>query len=476
MPSRKTHNKTRLGCGQCKKRRIKCDEKHPVCNNCSKRGLECSFLLLIPSSRLSSSSPPTEVTVTQKRQYDVHVFHPESSNPVPVYVPPYPKLPMLQIRLDDVWKDCRDLVDPQFHNILNHYDTHTCLTLASDDPAKATWQSVVPEMAFTHRFLVHGVIAIASLHLARLHKGKAEQDAMLNIAYDQMNQTLYYYRKALQNVNPNNASALFACSTLTAVYFFHNSASDFEEIRSYIPAETLVPPPDVVDQMIHSIMKTFHGLRGTLIILRPGWNWVVEGKLSPICTRSWWPKNPTPATERAMDEDRRLCKLEGLWMQPGRNYEAYFDDLAESLKILREIFALVSQLTLPNRTHSPNCAVPYSADDTTVGMLMDRGAIFSWPARVPKQFLTLVEQKNCEALVILAHFAVLPGRIRNVWWLDGLGVNIITAAAMGLGQGNWSLIEWPAQVVGVDLANAFGSGLPGESSDVVPVNPHLRIV
>jgi hypothetical protein len=69
----------------------------------------------------------------------------------------------------------------------------------------------------------------------------------------------------------------------------------------------------------------------------------------------------------------------------------------------------------------------------------------------------LLESKDRDALIILAHYAVLPGRVRNVWWLEGLGADIVTAIAMAIGPENWGLIAWPAQVVGVDLDNAFGA-------------------
>ena len=96
-------------------------------------------------------------------------------------------------------------------------------------------------------------------------------------------------------------------------------------------------------------------------------------------------------------------------------------------------------------------AVPYSIDDTTISTLTDRGAIFVWATRIPREFLALVEAKNTHALVILAHYAVLPGRVRNVWWLEGLGADIVTAVAMVLGREKWGLIEWPARVVGLEL-------------------------
>ncbi|KAH7361684.1 hypothetical protein B0T11DRAFT_338668, partial [Plectosphaerella cucumerina] len=66
--SRRRHTKSRLGCGECKARRIKCDETHPVCKRCSIGGRQCPFSLLAPSlplpatvGTLSSVSPAASV-------------------------------------------------------------------------------------------------------------------------------------------------------------------------------------------------------------------------------------------------------------------------------------------------------------------------------------------------------------------------------------------------------------------------------
>ena len=38
MPQKRPHQKSRYGCDQCRKRRVKCDEKAPRCTNCNTRG------------------------------------------------------------------------------------------------------------------------------------------------------------------------------------------------------------------------------------------------------------------------------------------------------------------------------------------------------------------------------------------------------------------------------------------------------
>lgn len=49
--TRRKHRNSHLGCGTCKKRRIKCDENLPSCLNCLKGKLHCAYLNLDPTAR-----------------------------------------------------------------------------------------------------------------------------------------------------------------------------------------------------------------------------------------------------------------------------------------------------------------------------------------------------------------------------------------------------------------------------------------
>jgi hypothetical protein len=60
---RKGHTKSRRGCFNCKRRRIKCNERHPECNHCIKAGLSCEYPAnIIQATQRSTNSPnPHEV-------------------------------------------------------------------------------------------------------------------------------------------------------------------------------------------------------------------------------------------------------------------------------------------------------------------------------------------------------------------------------------------------------------------------------
>ncbi|ODA78302.1 hypothetical protein RJ55_05683 [Drechmeria coniospora] len=61
-PKKEIKRRTKTGCMTCRKRRIKCDEAHPTCNNCRKSKRECSGYDPIFKPQLSHIQPvPTSV-------------------------------------------------------------------------------------------------------------------------------------------------------------------------------------------------------------------------------------------------------------------------------------------------------------------------------------------------------------------------------------------------------------------------------
>ncbi|PVI08523.1 hypothetical protein DM02DRAFT_4834 [Periconia macrospinosa] len=435
-----------------------CDCNHPVCNNCEKRGHKCSFLLLAPSSQLSTkraTSPHSATSPEHSQQLETisNTIHSSPSagspyTPPPASIPPY-------LRCDDVWKDARQKLSPDLHQLLYHFELSSSLTLASQDPAKEAWQVAVPQLAARHDFLTHQILAIASLHLGRLHMKGDERTAMMNMSASQMNKALSRYRPALENINAENASALFAGATLTAVYMFRQSTMEIDEIWASVPITTACASSDVSERMLNSILRIIWGLRGPLAVLIPGFQYVLDGQMGTILNRNWWPQQAPASTEQAMDEDRRLARIADLWKDEEIKPGSSIDPLTSALLYLREAYALVSVLAQPDTAYPPHTSICYSYDGQTEINLMDRGAIFYWATKIPREFVALLEQKNVVALVIVAHYAVLPGRVRNTWWLENLGPNMVIAVAVALGRDNWHLIEWPVKVLNVDLENAF---------------------
>jgi hypothetical protein len=86
--SRKGHTKSRQGCFNCKKRKIKCQETQPACENCTRKSIECVYpapktLAALRVSTTYSPSPiasialqgtPTAFTLTDMRLFHHYLF------------------------------------------------------------------------------------------------------------------------------------------------------------------------------------------------------------------------------------------------------------------------------------------------------------------------------------------------------------------------------------------------------------------
>jgi len=78
--ARKGHRKSRLGCFNCKKRKIKCQENRPQCHHCVKAGLPCQYpvpgaAMALQYASLQTPQPPLSVTSTTFSLIDMHLFH-----------------------------------------------------------------------------------------------------------------------------------------------------------------------------------------------------------------------------------------------------------------------------------------------------------------------------------------------------------------------------------------------------------------
>lgn len=147
MGSKRPHNKSRLGCRQCKKRHIKCDQNAPCCGSCTKKGLECDY---------------KEYAAVKQHAPLRIVLHPKSiaqQTPVPNGSQSFSVNDML---------------------LMHHYSVHTCKTIAAvNDPAyHVFWQTRVPALSYHFPFLMHAMLSITAAHrslfdVARHQYGKA---------------------------------------------------------------------------------------------------------------------------------------------------------------------------------------------------------------------------------------------------------------------------------------------------------------
>ena len=76
---------------------------------------------------------------------------------------------------------------------------------------------------------------------------------------------------------------------------------------------------------------------------------------------------------------------------------------------------------------------------------------FAWPLYVSPDFLDFLSQSQAEALVILAHYAVLLHRGRDLWLIGDSGRFLIESICESLGSGWQEWLEFPKEALREDL-------------------------
>ncbi|KAK0234335.1 hypothetical protein IW262DRAFT_1452888 [Armillaria fumosa] len=132
------HQKTRTGCKTCKQRKVKCDESLPLCNNCTRRGVECVW---------DKTTPRPESVAREQNMVVAQSSSTESSLPI--------------------WTLGEDSTDVLTLELMHHYSTSASYTLFPDPDASALWRTVIPQMAFDPRnqYLLQAILAFSALHI-----------------------------------------------------------------------------------------------------------------------------------------------------------------------------------------------------------------------------------------------------------------------------------------------------------------------
>lgn len=100
----------------------------------------------------------------------------------------------------------------------------------------------------------------------------------------------------------------------------------------------------------------------------------------PVVSRKPWPKTRKLAIACAHDENKRLRRIEDLWVQKDRQCDPHSVHPAQALDLLRDTYDLVSQLLVSKLLETSR----------TSDGLVDRDAMFSWVTRVPREYIHLV--------------------------------------------------------------------------------------
>ncbi|OJJ96156.1 hypothetical protein ASPACDRAFT_54566 [Aspergillus aculeatus ATCC 16872] len=361
-----------------KARRLKCDELRPVCSNCSKRMSSCRYdsaTSLLWTNDESRSRPRPNKSGSEGPPGESESTFSTTANSLRI---------LGKLNGDDEPQSvaCLNLSDLE---LMMHWCNSTYKALSRHGKTDAIWQARVPEEALSHPFLMHGLLALSAIHLART-RDEVKRAAYVSVAVAHENQALAFFREQLSDINASNAKAMFAFASVVVVYtfgFLHPSHA---------------PGTDDPWACINGILQVFTLTRGVQQILNEATSTIRDSDWGALFQLDDYddvlPDDERSALDR-LHEMNHVCKGQ----DPAHNSITY----EHAIENLADLMAAAHQ-----------------------GVTSVRQAC-RWAIRLKAEFVQLLQEHQPLALVIVAYYCAILHRLRDIWFVDDWGIRVLKA-------------------------------------------------
>ncbi|KAK1993478.1 fungal Zn binuclear cluster domain-containing protein [Colletotrichum falcatum] len=405
------HKKSRNGCQRCKARRVKCDEGRP-CQKCLAHGVHCSLLdhpapstvPAAPAAPLKRPKPaPTRPAYSVQEAASDASLTPTAVNSTSS---PYPAESAADphISVTDSWDLSEDWMLSL--RLMHHYSTTTRHILFTDAGTKELWKTTIPEMACSHKFLMHGLLALAALHYADVHPQERKKWDIISVNHQ--NLALRFFTLRLTDIDRDNCEAYFLLATLIFVVSICSVAHSGSLGRA-------VSLDDVAQSL-----RLLHGVKG-ILDFQPIEVWRERG--GPLEALLRPPVLPPGRAWSSSPFQRRLDAVTAL----AREVPASF------VTLINPQSACVLALESLRRTHH----LCRDASSKSTG-------VWGWSTTLPALFVEMIGNRHPTALVILAHYAALRWPCEKTDWVsDGWSAAVMGLVDEALDDEWRPWIEWP---------------------------------
>lgn len=394
MP-RKAHTKSRYGCDNCRRRRVKCDEQGPPCTNCILRQLEnCTYSRVLPASLLANARRPSLVpslslpagvgagpspvgagannaSNSNSHRFIVNQPLQNGSSSSSLNSPGLgaPSSPLNRHAVDQL-------------ELMHHFATDTYQSLCVSESETHTWQIIVPRLALKHRYLMNGILALASLHLATT-VDPATAPVYIDTGLEYHSLSLEPFRLAIDNLTPENCDAAFTQSIVTTA------------ISLALPQ--LTATRENAPSMTENSITVFELLQGVKKILTIGKSWI---NLELFSQGDFW--QDTSATLDG-DTESALNQLAAL------NERTFVTGDEVQYRINKEVIS-----------HLMHCFMKFSCSS-------DPAPVLAWLGAVDKGFVENLRRRMPLALLVLAYWGILLGELDGQrWWARNSGRALVS--------------------------------------------------
>ncbi|OHW90095.1 fungal Zn binuclear cluster domain containing protein [Colletotrichum incanum] len=291
--------------------------------------------------------------------------------------------------------------------LVHHFTSNTAHTLSENPDFVHLWTTTVPQIAFAHDFLLHGILAVAAIHVAHCNPEKRDEYATISTRHQ--NVALSKFSPGLSEIGEKNADA----------YVLHAICIFLLNTYSIANPHGPITPKDVAQSFI-----LLQGIK-SILTLPFAHQYIYSGPLA------------------------RWLYQGGVEPAVGGNYSSKIDDL---LNLTRSMAP--SDDTTTCQSALEGLKITFAAVSTPQHR---SGLVWRWAVSLPQSFLELISQNHPMALVILMYYAALVhASERNMWYLFGWGNNVASALDKAIQEPWREWIQWPLGCIrdGADIRKA----------------------
>ncbi|PIG82790.1 C6 transcription factor [Aspergillus arachidicola] len=428
--SRRSHRKSRNGCGNCKRRKIKCDEVHPACGQCTSHDINCDFTVqqtALPETASTGSTCSTLVARAAPSPCNSITFISSSKTDFKLPKRRYQRRPATAARETTNAKSALAEALPTPTNsqlqlnttdlaLLHHYLSVTSITLADDDEGLHLLQVALPQVGFRFQYILHLLLAFTSYHMARSssmdasHGRNLEGDRHYNTALTQVS-------SSIAGLNESTCQAVYGSSVLICLCSLAKGPRDGEYLA-------------FSDSDRAEWLTLLRGIRSITEVSRD--LFYIDPVSSPT----------SETTERLLQGEPQLYH-ENIWPEWKRRLKEC-EQLIEMEYTAGGIQHAVYVHVLTRLTNAFHHV--YGKTDISRGERCAK--TFQWLYQLPDEFVFDLQQRKWPALLLLSYFLVLLQQLDSYWFVEGWPEHVMGEIYRSFSEQQRVWLQWPANQIG----------------------------
>jgi hypothetical protein len=278
--------------------------------------------------------------------------------------------------------------------------------MVEDVDRNGIWQNHIVQWGMEFPSILHLILALSALHLA--YKNPESREKYIQQADDHFTFGVRTVTSVLSQLNADNCQKIYMAAVLICFNYFGRGPRPGEYL---IFSDAGAGEWQVLMWGVKTIVMSYHAK-------------VFSGILEPNVDE----KEPVLSDSMRIELHEHTIHVEALQrlIEQETTDEAdramYTKAISDLLNIMREVYE------------------KRSIGDPGVGLMH---LLIGWLYRLPEELVSLLEQKEPRALVILAYWAVMLKYMDSVWFMKGWSEHVLSGISGYLQPGYRPWIEWP---------------------------------